>query len=187
MGSITTRTLLSGPAPPLSFRQLTINLVLSLPCTTDMKESKQRSLKMALEVGRHVSFRTIQLWLTFAGNDFIDMSNIVGAGGNMTVQQVGDNHTRKGDPLFMQHLNTAWHKAGAGEKNALKSWVHTNAKGDVVRIDAIKNHPELEKFVRSFADGKTYIGIGAWGGSPGVDSDNKQVCHPEKPKPRSMS
>ncbi|MCJ1280429.1 hypothetical protein MMC21_008257 [Puttea exsequens] len=118
----------------------------------------------------------------FGGNDFIDMSNIVGAGGNMTVQQVGDSHTRKGDPLFMQHLNAAWHKAGAGQKNALKSCVHTNAKNDVVRIDAIKDHPELEKFVRSFADGKTYIGVGAWGGSPGVGSDNKQssAAHGDK-------
>ena len=109
------------------------------------------------------------------GNDFIDLSNIVGAGGNMTIQQVGEPSTRKGDPLFMQQLNEAWHKASAGEKDSLRSCVHTNAKGDVVRIDSIKDHPELEKFIRSFADGKTYIGVGAWGGSPGVGSDNAQV------------
>ena len=93
----------------------------------------------------------------------------------MTVEQVGDAHTRKGDPLFMQHLNVAWHKASAGEKKSLEKCVHTNEKGDVVRIDAIKDNPGLEKFVRSFADGKTYIGVGAWGGSPGAASDNAQV------------
>lgn len=109
------------------------------------------------------------------GNDFIDVSNIVGAGGNLTVQQAGDNSTRKGDPLFMQNLNTAWHKADAKTKDSLKNCVHVNKEGNVVRIDAIKDHPELEKFVRSFADGKTYIGVGAWGGSPGNQSDNNQV------------
>ncbi|CAF9941869.1 MAG: hypothetical protein HETSPECPRED_004258 [Heterodermia speciosa] len=110
----------------------------------------------------------------FGGNDFIDLSNIVGAGGNMTVQQVGEPSTRKGDPLFMQQLNTAWHKASKTEKDSLRNCVHTNSKGDIIRIDAIKDHPELEKFIRSFADGKTYIGVGAWGGSPGVGSDNNQ-------------
>ena len=93
----------------------------------------------------------------------------------MTIQQVGDAHTRKGDPLFMQHLNEAWHKASAGEKKSLEKSVHTNNKGDVIRIDAIKDNPALEKFVRSFADGKTYIGVGSWGGSPGAASDNSQV------------
>ena len=111
-----------------------------------------------------------------SGNDFIDLSNIVGAGGNMTVQQVGEPLTRKGDPRFMQQLNEAWHKASPAEKNSLKHCVHTNAKGEVVRIDAIKGDPGLEKLIRSFADGKTYIGVGAWGGSPGVGSDNAQVC-----------
>ena len=113
----------------------------------------------------------------FLGNDFFDLSNIVGAGGNMTVQQVGDNSTRKGDPLFMQHLNEAWHKADAKTKDSLKSCVHLDNAGNVHRIDAIKSYPELEKFVRSFADGKTYIGVGAWGGSPGNASDNAQVSN----------
>ena len=112
----------------------------------------------------------------YMGNDFIDVSNIVGAGGNMTVQQVGEPSTRKGDPLFMQQLNTAWHRASASTKASLKDCVHVNGKGDVVRIGAIKDYPQLESFVRSFADGKTYIGVGAWGGSPGVGSDNAQVC-----------
>lgn len=111
----------------------------------------------------------------FMGNDFIDVSNILGAGGNITVQQVGEPDTRKGDPLFMQHLNLAWHQASAGTKASLKDCVHLNEKGDVGRISAIKDYPQLESFVRGFADGKTYIGIGAWGGSPGVASDNAQV------------
>ncbi len=29
--------------------------------------------------------------------------------------------------------------------------------------------------IRTFADGKTYIGVGAWNGSPGHKSDNEQV------------
>lgn len=110
----------------------------------------------------------------FGGNDFIDISNIVGAGGNLTIQQEGDPRTRKGDPLFMQHLQEAWAKASAQTKAELKSSVHLNNQGQVIRIDAIKGNPALEKFVRSFADGKTYIGVGAWGGSPGNASDNNQ-------------
>lgn len=41
----------------------------------------------------------------FGGNDFVDLSNIVGAGGNMTVAQADDLATAKGDPNFMQDLN----------------------------------------------------------------------------------
>ena len=93
----------------------------------------------------------------------------------MTVQQVGQNWTRKGDPLFMQHLNEAWGKASAATKKPLERSVHLNGQGHVVRIDAIKDNPDLEKFVRTFADGKTYIGVGAWGGSPGNPLDNHQV------------
>ena len=44
----------------------------------------------------------------------------------------------------------------------------------MVRIGPIKDFPNLETFVRSFADGMTYIGVGAWGGSPGNGSDNAQ-------------
>ena len=108
------------------------------------------------------------------GNDFIDISNIVGAGGNMTIMQVGNIHTLKGDPTFMQDMNTAWHKASQQTRNNLKSCVHLNAQGNVARIDAIKDHPELETLVRTFANGKTYIGVGAWGGSPGNAADNEQ-------------
>lgn len=110
----------------------------------------------------------------FGGNDFIDISNIVGAGGNLTIQQEGDPSTRKGDPLFMQHLQQAWAKASAQTKAELKSCIHLNKEGQVIRMDAIKGNPALEKFVRSFADGKTYIGVGAWGGSPGNPNDNAQ-------------
>ena len=92
----------------------------------------------------------------------------------MTVQQVGKPATRKGDPLFMQHLNEAWHKANENTKASLKQCVHLDKSGKVVRIDAIKDFPALETFVRSFADGKTYIGVGAWNGSPGNTNDNNQ-------------
>ena len=129
-------------------------------------------------IALHDGFEGEQAEITkdgYMGNDFIDVSNIVGAGGNITVQQVGDDSTRKGDPLFMQQLNTAWHRASAATKASLKDCVHLDDKGDVKRIDAIKDHPQLETLVRTFADGKTYVGVGAWNGSPGVGSDNEQV------------
>jgi len=110
----------------------------------------------------------------YQGNDFFDLSNIVGAGGNMTVQQVDKPATRKGDPRFMQNLNDAWHRTDDNTRASLDQCVHLNDAGNVARIDAIKDHPELENFIRSFADGKTYIGIGAWGGSPGNANDNNQ-------------
>ena len=131
-------------------------------------------------IALHDGFEGEQAEITkdgFMGNDFIDVSNIVGAGGNITVQQVGDDSTRKGDPLFMQDLNTAWHRASAATKASLKNSVHLNEKGDVKRISAIKDNPELEKLVRTFADGKTYVGIGAWNGSPGHGKDDEQVSN----------
>ena len=93
----------------------------------------------------------------------------------MTVQQVGDSNTRKGDPQFMQHLNEAWKKASQQTRDGLKNCVYVE-NGRVVRIGPIKDFPKLEAFVRTFADGKTYIGVGAWGGSPGNGHDNAQVC-----------
>ena len=117
------------------------------------------------------------MWLqsnSIPGNDYIDLSNIVGAGGNLTIQQVGDDATRKGDPLFMQHLNAAWNKASPQTKAGLSNCVFTSG-GKVVRIGPIKDFPKLEDFVRSFANGKTYIGVGAWNGSPGNKSDNEQA------------
>lgn len=110
----------------------------------------------------------------FGGNDVIDISNIVGAGGNLTIQQEGDPSTRKGDPLFMQNFRNAWHKANDATKTSLKSSVHLDEHGKVTRIGPIKDNPKLEKFVRSFADGKTYVGVGAWRGSPGAAKDNDQ-------------
>lgn len=109
------------------------------------------------------------------GNDFIDLSNIMGAGGNMTVEQVGDPSTLKGDPTFMQDLNTAWHQATQETKNGLKDCVHLDAAGNVSRIDAIKDRPALETFVRSFANGMTYLGNGTWGGNRGNPDDDRQV------------
>ena len=110
----------------------------------------------------------------YQGNDFIDLSNICGAGGNLTVQQTGNPATRKGDPLFMQHLNDAWHNTDGDTRSSLSQCVHLDDSGKVTRIDAIKDFPNLETFVRSFADGMTYIGVGAWGGSPGNATDNNQ-------------
>jgi hypothetical protein len=52
--------------------------------------------------------------------------------------------------------------------------------GVVRRIDAPKDFPQLEEFVRSFADGKTYLGVGAWGGSPGNANDNAQVSRSDR-------
>ncbi|KAJ6518244.1 hypothetical protein C8R47DRAFT_1062776 [Mycena vitilis] len=108
------------------------------------------------------------------GNDTFDISVIVGAGGNMTIQQVGDPSTRKGDPTFMQGLRAAWAKADAGLKNKLKGVVHLDAHGVPQRIDAPKSNQDLEKWVRTFAEGQVYIGVGAWGNSAGDAGDNKQ-------------
>ena len=93
----------------------------------------------------------------------------------MTIQQVGDPSTRKGAPTFMQDLVNAWHSADDGTRRSLASCVHCNEKGNPVRIDAPKANHQLETFVRRFADKKVYIGVGAWGDSKGVESDNQQV------------
>ena len=93
----------------------------------------------------------------------------------MTVQQVGDPSTRKGAPTFMQDLVNTWHGADDGTRQSLAGCVHCNDNGDPVRIDAPKDNQQLEGFVRRFADGKVYIGVGAWGNSQGVDTDNQQV------------
>lgn len=67
----------------------------------------------------------------------------------MTIQQVGDPSTRKGDPTFMQDLRTAWHKADAKTKDELKGVVHLDKAGVPVRIDAPKSNKALESFVRT--------------------------------------
>ena len=51
-----------------------------------------------------------QTEITFNGwgdLETFDISVIVGAGGNMTVEQVGAPWTRKGDPEFMQDLRSS--------------------------------------------------------------------------------
>lgn len=97
------------------------------------------------------------------GNDTIDISNIVGAGGNMTCQQVGDPPGQfKGHENFMQACNQAWQKLPQDKKNQLKGHVFLDAKGNVKRIGPPKDFEPLENFVRTFANGRTYIGVGSW-------------------------
>ncbi|MCJ1314412.1 hypothetical protein MMC25_008094 [Agyrium rufum] len=52
-------------------------------------------------------------------NDFIGLFNIVGAGGNLIVQQVDLPATCKGDARFMQHLDEAWHRSDQGTRDGL--------------------------------------------------------------------
>ena len=98
----------------------------------------------------------------------------------MTIQQIGDPSTRKGDPHFMQELREAWHKANAKTKAELAHVVHLDKAGNPVRIDAPKSNKNLEHFVRTFAEGKVYIGVGAWGNSKGDPGDNAQVSLPSR-------
>ena len=120
----------------------------------------------------------------YMGLDFFDMSNICGAGGNMIVMQVGEPGTAKGDPRFMQGLNETWANASQEDKDQLRDCV-TEQDGRLIRIAAPKDYPRLEDFVRRFADGKTYIGIGAWNGRAGNPNDNNQVrLHPALPVDR---
>ncbi|KAK6063536.1 hypothetical protein SCUP234_13362 [Seiridium cupressi] len=109
------------------------------------------------------------------GNDTIDISNIVGAGGNMTCQQVGDPAGKfKGHEIFMQACNQAYHKLSQDKKNQLSGHVFLDAQGNVKRIGPPKEFRPLEEFVRTFANGRTYIGVGAWGPSAGNPADNAQ-------------
>jgi hypothetical protein len=89
--------------------------------------------------------------------------------------QVGEPSTLKGDPLFMQHLNKAWKQADHKTKEKCRPAIHLDKAGNVVRLEPIKDHPAVEPLIRTFADGKTYIGVGAWNGSPGNKHDNEQV------------
>ncbi|KAI4120576.1 MAG: hypothetical protein LQ338_006912 [Usnochroma carphineum] len=86
------------------------------------------------------------------GNDVIDISYDVGAGGNMTVQQVDNPATLKGDPSFMQHLDDAYQSADEDTKQSLEPCVHLDDNGTVVRIDSINAFPQLKALVSSFAD-----------------------------------
>ena len=81
----------------------------------------------------------------------------------MTVQQVGDSPgDYKGDSLFMQQCNDHWHKASREVKESIKGQVFLDDHGNVKRIGPPKDFPALMKFVRGFAEGKTYIGPGSW-------------------------
>ncbi|KAK6956652.1 hypothetical protein Daesc_001931 [Daldinia eschscholtzii] len=105
------------------------------------------------------------------GNDTIDISNICGAGGNMTCQQVGDPPGQfKGHETFMQACNAAYHKLSQERKNQLNGFVFLDENGNVKRIGAPKDSKPLEDFVRTFADGRTYIGVA----SAGNARDNEQ-------------
>ncbi|KAK8085811.1 hypothetical protein PG997_007082 [Apiospora hydei] len=109
------------------------------------------------------------------GNDTIDISNIVGAGGNMTCQQVGDPPGKfKGHETFMQACNKAWHALSQQKRDQLKGHVTLDGKGNVKRIGAPKEFQPLEQFVRTFANGRTYIGVGSWAGGKGNPEDDKQ-------------
>jgi hypothetical protein len=118
-----------------------------------------------------------QTEITFNGwgdLETFDISVIVGAGGNMTVEQVGAPWTRKGDPQFMQDLRSHYARADANTKAALRNCIHFDQHGQVSRIEAPKFFPALESFVRTFAEGKVYIGVGAWQGNQGDAGDNAQ-------------
>ncbi|KAK8124160.1 hypothetical protein PG999_004078 [Apiospora kogelbergensis] len=93
------------------------------------------------------------------GNDTIDISNIVGAGGNMTCQQA---------------CNKAWKGLSQQKRDQLKGHVTLDSKGNVKRIGPPKEFQPLEQFVRTFANGRTYIGVGSWAGGKGNPADDKQ-------------
>lgn len=80
----------------------------------------------------------------------IDINYIMGAGGNLTIQQVNNPASSKGDPLFMQHLNTAWEASDFITKMSLQPCVYLNSYGNIRRIEAISDYH------RSCADGLTY-------------------------------
>lgn len=75
----------------------------------------------------------------------------------------------------MQHLNHAFKNASKETKDKSRKALHFDQNGNIVRLEPIKFHPEVEPLIRTFADGKTYIGVGAWNGSPGNKNDNDQV------------
>ena len=128
-------------------------------------------------IALHDGHESEQVEITFNGwgdLETYDVSVIVGAGGNLTVEQVGAPSTRKGDPTFMQDLRAHYARADAKTKDSLRNSVHLDSHGQVSRIDAPKNFPALESFVRTFAEGRVYIGIGAWQGFKGDPGDNAQ-------------
>ncbi|KAF4553569.1 LysM domain-containing protein 3 [Elsinoe fawcettii] len=124
----------------------------------------------------HEGFEGEQAEITkngFGGNDFFDISYIVGVGGNMTIKQT-TNDDVKGHPTFMRACNDKWNQLDQGAKDRIGQWVHRDGSGSVVRLDRPLSSPELELFVRSFANGFGYIGVGAWKDNQGNPSDNYQ-------------
>ncbi|THW00167.1 hypothetical protein D6D27_00508 [Aureobasidium pullulans] len=109
----------------------------------------------------------------FTGNDFFEISNITGAGGNMTIMHVGDPATMKGHPTFMQALNKAWQHADQRTKDGIRKSLHLDSAEKIVRMDATKDNSHLETFVRTFDD-QSYVGVGAWNGKAGDSRDNIQ-------------
>ncbi|KAG9567941.1 hypothetical protein KCU71_g3173, partial [Aureobasidium melanogenum] len=107
------------------------------------------------------------------GNDFFDVSNITGAGGNITVEQKNDPATIKGHPLFMQALNQAWAHADEKTKDNIKRSLHFDHTGRIVRMDPTKDNPHLEAFVHTF-DKLSYVGVGSWNRNAGNAVDNAQ-------------
>lgn len=104
---------------------------------------------------------------------YYDISYNVGGGGNITIEQIGAPATRKGDATFMQNCYTAWHKLAEDKKKALHNFFHLCSNGKMQGIEAPKENKELEAWVRAFAHG-VYVGVGAWGDSPGNKEDNEQ-------------
>lgn len=75
----------------------------------------------------------------------------------------------------MQDAQVAWANASQETRNAIQNAVILNGEGKVVYIGPTKESRALEAWVRTFANGKTYIGIGAWGDYPGDENDNNLV------------
>lgn len=73
-------------------------------CIIASKANRPRSRSIDLVTSRTRMDIGCGLWISpdcQLKYDFIKMANIVRAGGTMTVQQVNDPSTRKGDPIFM--------------------------------------------------------------------------------------
>jgi len=110
----------------------------------------------------------------YLGNDTFDVSNIMGAGGDITVEQVNDASTRKGNPHFMSAANAEWAKTSQADKDKIKRFMTFDSAGHIKRIGPPKENEDLEKWVRRFDEGQSYIGVGAWAGSKGDPGDNAQ-------------
>jgi hypothetical protein len=152
------------------------NVTVNAKSTHSINEPSRTQHNGAI-IALHQGHEGEQAEITFNGwgdMETYDISVIVGAGGNLTIEQSGAPNTRKGDPTFMQDLRSHYAKADAKTKESLKNCLHLDSHGQVIRMDAPKNFPLLESFVRTFAERKVYIGIGAWQGNKGDAGDNAQ-------------